>query len=242
MATLRRLRGIFFDIDDTLYSTQDFARLARQNAVRAMIRAGVRLPADQLYDELLEVVREFSSNYDHHFDKLLLRLPAAAFAGTNPALIVASAVAAYHDTKMESLRPFEDAAAFLGALAKTDLVRGVITDGWTVKQAEKLVRIGVVPLLTSTAIFISDQIGISKPNPKLYQRACEATGLRPEQTLYVGDDPRNDIDPASAAGMITCLFTRVQRDRRPGTAAPDYSAADYAALSDILRKEFEIAL
>jgi putative hydrolase of the HAD superfamily len=240
--TSRRLRGIFFDIDDTLYSTRDFSQQARLNAVRAMIRTGVRLPADQLTDELAEVVREFSSNYDHHFDKLLLRIPASAYAGTNPALIVAAAVAAYHDTKTESLRPFEDAAALLAALARTDLVRGIISDGLQVKQAEKLVRIGMVPLLTSNAIFISDQIGISKPNPKLYRRACEETGLRPEETLYVGDDPRNDIDPAHQAGMITCLFTRVERERAAGQSRPAYSVADFGALGELLKKDFGVPL
>lgn len=242
MTTRRRLRGVFFDIDDTLYSTRDFARLARQNAVRSMIKAGVRLPADQLYDELIDVVKEFSSNYDGHFDKLLLRIPKSSYAGTNRALIVASAVAAYHDTKADSLKPFEDAAALLGALAHTDLVRGIITDGWTVKQAEKLVRIGVVPLLSPNAIFISDQIGISKPNPKLYRRACEETGLNPAETLHVGDDPRSDVDPASSAGMLTCLFTRVERDRPAGAAAPTYTVSDYETLGQILRRDFEIAL
>lgn len=242
MATRRRLRGVFFDIDDTLYSTRDFAQKARRNAVRAMIRAGVRLPADQLYDELMETVREFSSNYDHHFEKLLLRIPAGSYAGTNPALIVAGAVAAYHDTKADSLKPFEDAAVLLGALARTDLVRGIITDGWTVKQAEKLHRIGIVPLLSPNAIFISDQLGIAKPNPKLYRRACEATGLTPAETLHVGDDPRSDVDPASSIGMLTCLFTRVERDRPAGAAAPTYTVSDYETLGQILRRDFEIAL
>ena len=238
----RRLRGIFFDIDDTLYSTRDFARKARLNAVQAMRRHGVRLPADQLFDELIEIVGEFSSNYDHHFDKLLLRIPASAYAGINPALIVAAAVAAYHDTKTESLKPFDDAEALLQALRRTDLIRGVITDGLQIKQAEKLVRLGLAPLLTPTALFISDQIGISKPNPKLFRRACEATGLKPEETLSVGDDPVKDTDPADRAGMITVLFTRVERERAAGAREPAYTVSDYGALGEILRKDFGIAL
>ena len=31
------LRAVLFDIDDTLFSTTQFARLARRNAVRAMV-------------------------------------------------------------------------------------------------------------------------------------------------------------------------------------------------------------
>ena len=236
----RALRGIFFDIDDTLYSTRDFARLARRNAVEAMVRLGVRLPPEKLYDELTEVVREFSSNYDHHFDKLLTRLPSEATAGINRALIVAASVAAYHDTKNASLKPFDGAVALLTALSRTPIVRGVITDGLQIKQAEKLIRLGLVPLLSPDAVFISDQIGISKPNPKLYRRALADTGLRPEETIYVGDDPVNDVDPAHEVGMITCLFTGVAREHRPGVSTPAYSVADFATLGEILRREFGV--
>ena len=42
------------------------------------------------------------------------------------------------------------------------------------KQAEKIHRLGVYPFLSPGAVFISDTIGISKPNPKLWQRACAA--------------------------------------------------------------------
>ena len=48
------------------------------------------------------------------------------------------------------------------------------THGWTGKQSEKLIRLGLVPYLDMQAVFISDQVGISKPNPKLYSAALRA--------------------------------------------------------------------
>ena len=39
------LKAIFFDIDDTLFSTTEFADRARRGAVDAMRRYGLRLPA-----------------------------------------------------------------------------------------------------------------------------------------------------------------------------------------------------
>ena len=36
---------------------------------------------------------------------------------------------------------------------------------------QKLLRLGVYPYLSPDAIFISDQIGIGKPNPKIYLKA-----------------------------------------------------------------------
>ena len=72
------LGAVFFDIDDTLFSTSRFAERAREESVDAMLAMGVRCPRETLLRELDEVVAEFSSNYEHHFDKLLSRLPIEA--------------------------------------------------------------------------------------------------------------------------------------------------------------------
>ena len=53
-----------------------------------------------------EVVAEFTSNYDHHFDQLLRRIPKRHFKGVNQAIIVAAGVVAYHDTKVRELAPY----------------------------------------------------------------------------------------------------------------------------------------
>jgi putative hydrolase of the HAD superfamily len=164
------LKAIFFDVDDTLYSTSEFSELARSRALDAMIEAGLGVAKDVLQVELEEVIHEFTSNYEHHFDKLLLRIPRRLYRGVNPAVIVAAGVIAYHETKIRHLAPYEDAIEVLRLLSKTGLILGVITEGLDVKQAEKLVRMRLNQYLSPNAIFISNQIGISKPNPKIYQR------------------------------------------------------------------------
>ena len=138
------LKAIFFDIDDTLYSTSEFARLARQRSIEAMLEAGLNIPRETLARELEEVVSEFPSNYEHHYDKLLLRLPAEALAGINPAVVVAAGVVAYHQTKVRELRPYDDVLFALRRLSRTGLILGVITGGLAVKQAEKLIRLRVL--------------------------------------------------------------------------------------------------
>ena len=84
------LKAVLFDIDDTLFSTTEFARRARGNAVRAMIEAGLGMSQEAVERELDEVILEFSSNYHAHFDKLLMRIPASPHEVRNHALIVAA--------------------------------------------------------------------------------------------------------------------------------------------------------
>jgi len=234
------LRAVLFDIDDTLVATSSFAKIARRNAAAAMVEAGLDLPLEEVVRELDEVIAEFSSNYDHHFDKLIQRLDFD-LGDKNQALVVAAGVVAYHDTKFKELRPFEDVIPLLTDLRAAGIATGIITHGWTVKQAEKLIRLKLVEHFEPNAIFISDQIGISKPNPKLYLTALRTLGLEPGEVMYVGDSPAHDVAPAKALGMISVFSSRASRYEIEKTGVlPDHSVADFTELRKILESEYGV--
>jgi putative hydrolase of the HAD superfamily len=187
------------------------------------------------------VVGEFSSNYEHHFDRLLQRLPPAALEGRNPALLVAAAVIAYHGAKMRQLVPFPEVPAVLGRLAKAGLRLGVITEGPAVKQAEKLLRLRLVEYFDPSAIFISDQLGISKPNPKLYRRACQLAEVEPARAMYVGDNAPNDVDPANAVGMKTVLCRRGGRhEAKPSLTPATHTISNLEELETVLGRVYGV--
>jgi FMN phosphatase YigB (HAD superfamily) len=50
---------------------------------------------------------------------------------------------------------------------------------------------------------ISDQWGVSKPDPEFFARVVRAVDLPAEEIVYVGDRVDNDVLPAAAAGMVT---------------------------------------
>jgi len=233
------LDAVFFDIDDTLFSTTVFADKARRAAIDAMIRAGLRVTRDVCHKELKEVIGEFSSNHGNHFDKVIQRLPADASQTANPAVLVAAGVVAYHETKWRELQVYDDAYEVLRWLSSKDLIRGIISAGLTVKQAEKLVRLKIYEFLTPAAIFFTEQIGISKPNPKLYRRAISQLGLDPARCMYVGDNPIDDIDPASSEGLITVRSKRSGKYAgTDGKSEPAYTVSSFYELKEILKRDF----
>lgn len=235
------LRALLFDIDDTLCATTAFALRARKAAVQAMVDAGLPASADEVFRELTEVLTEFGSNYDHHFDKLLQRLFPSGLGDVNPALVVAAGVAAYHDTKFKELAPFEDVVPLFEALKKAGIRIGIITHGLTSKQAEKLVRMKVVRFLDPEAIFISDQIGISKPNPKLYQSALRRMNLQPNETMYIGDNPLNDIAPPKELGMVAVWIKRAaKQDATKLGVEPHHTIENFDELQELLRTEYGV--
>jgi HAD superfamily hydrolase (TIGR01509 family) len=56
-------------------------------------------------------------------------------------------------------------------------------------------------------IGMSDAWGLSKPDPRFFERIARELDLPPERIAYVGDRLDNDVIPARAAGM-TAVFVR----------------------------------
>jgi putative hydrolase of the HAD superfamily len=236
-----KLKAIFFDIDDTLFSTSSFADRAREASVDAMLSMGLRAERSVVLRELNEVIDEFSSNYEHHFDKLLSRLPLDATLGVNFALMVSAAVVAYHETKFRDLTAYDDVTEVLRILSKSGLQLGIITSGLTLKQTEKIVRLRVHRFIDHRAIFISDQVGIGKPNPKLYTRAVERIGVKAAEAMHVGDHPVNDVDAANAAGLISVWNRREgQHSVEEGRTPPRHTIDNFWDLLDLVQDVYGI--
>jgi len=51
-------------------------------------------------------------------------------------------------------------------------------------------------------------VGALKPDPLLFHKVIEGTGLTPQQVVYVGDDPALDVVGARAAGMHPVWINR----------------------------------
>lgn len=236
-----QLSAVLFDIDDTLCATTEFAKLARRNALEAMIAAGLKSPLEDLMAELDEVILEFTSNYEHHFDKLLLRLGPQAYEHRNRALVVAAGIAAYHDTKFRKLGPYPGVQKLFADLKRARVRLGVITHGLEVKQAEKLVRLDLVKYLDPEAIFISDQVGINKPNPKLYAHALRRMGLAAGQVMYVGDNPSHDVAPPKSLGMVA-VWADFATKHPACAVAPDHVIHGFDELRAILRESYGVKL
>ena len=54
----------------------------------------------------------------------------------------------------------------------------------------------------------SAEAGAAKPDPRIFERALELAGRRPEQAVHVGDSVENDVAGARALGSAPVLVAR----------------------------------
>ncbi|HIC86524.1 MAG TPA: HAD family hydrolase [Desulfobacterales bacterium] len=59
-------------------------------------------------------------------------------------------------------------------------------------------------------IVISGQLGYRKPHPKAFKKLVDSLGVKPDELIYVGDDPGPDIDGALEAGIMAVWLTYTQ--------------------------------
>ena len=57
------------------------------------------------------------------------------------------------------------------------------------------------------SVVISGEVGVKKPDPRIFDAALEQTGIKPEEAIYVGDT-EDDTKAACAAGMVPVLIQR----------------------------------
>ncbi|AEM80176.1 HAD family hydrolase [Streptomyces violaceusniger] len=57
-------------------------------------------------------------------------------------------------------------------------------------------------------IATSGEWGVAKPDPRFFARVLDLAVTPPDQTVYVGDHPANDIRPAKAAGLRVAHLRR----------------------------------
>ncbi len=50
-------------------------------------------------------------------------------------------------------------------------------------------------------VWLPAEAGCAKPDPRLFQGACQRLGVAPQQAVSVGDDPEQDLRAARAAGL-----------------------------------------
>ena len=80
-------------------------------------------------------------------------------------------------------------------------------------------------------------VGVAKPDARIFLAAAEKLGIAPENILHVGDDPELDVAGARDAGMRTAWINRAGHPW-PGMlgAAPDLDLRDLAALVEWLER------
>ena len=121
-------------------------------------------------------------------------------------------LAYWQDLVLAEAIPFADTYSVLSAL-REKYTTGILTNGFTALQRKKIDRYKLADYVDFT--LVSEEVGYHKPDKRIYLKALQMAGNPlPDQTLYVGDNPINDIQGPQAVG-ITPILINPTRDVDP---------------------------
>lgn len=79
-------------------------------------------------------------------------------------------------------------------------------------------------------------VGYVKPHPKIYHAILNLLHVSPNQAVFVGDRPKNDIVGANNVGMVSVLMSPAHLDRELEDIQPDYVINSLSELLPILHE------
>jgi putative hydrolase of the HAD superfamily len=210
------LKAIFFDLDDTLLDTHLTYRVALAETCAEAARRHSELEADRL----AEVYHEVSAAMWRSFDLGQMKESAAEIRvrvwtealrqlGIADETLVADLADHYGAGRQASYRLFPDVLRTLDRLHRRFHL-GIITNGMTEIQRNKIERLGIEPYFDT--VLISQEVGCLKPDPRIFELALARVPCRPEEAVMVGDSPDRDIAGARAVGLHA-LWVRTGRPR-----------------------------
>lgn len=111
----------------------------------------------------------------------------------------------------EAWQPYADTEKTLRALRNQGIPVAVVSNiGWDMRPVFR--DHGVDNLVD--AYFLSYECGVEKPDPRIFQMACDKLKVAPGEALMVGDDRVADVG-AAALGCQVHLVDPLPVDRRP---------------------------
>jgi len=200
---MKKYRGLLLDADNTLFDYEKAEGLALEATLEPMVRAGQLAQAAAAY-------RSINAGWWRRFEQGTItpdELKIGRFADLiallgipfDPAATSARYLAALaaHAPLLPYARESVAAAARVAKLC-------LVTNGLTDVQRGRLRASRLEEYFS--AVLISEEMGIAKPDPRFFHAAAEALGIAHSDLLCIGDNPAADVGGARAAGIDACWF------------------------------------
>jgi putative hydrolase of the HAD superfamily len=205
-----KYKHLFFDWDHTLWDFEKNSEMSLRNLYINLGLQGLGLPSFEQFFEKYITINDLK--WDMYragtIDKQTLR--ETRFRETFEHFGVDSADVAWElELRYLQETPYqnhliENAAEVLKELKAAGCVLHVITNGFHESQNIKFSESGLEPLFD--LLLCSDQVGVNKPDPKIFRRALQLTGADRKESLMIGDNLIADCVGAREQGIDQVFY------------------------------------
>ena len=234
MDKIKNIKAVLFDIDDTLFDRNGAQRLVLEAIVKRLPGIFQNLEMEQITAAFIEsdliTIREFNAGAPSEGLRDIrsrLFLQTLGIREDHARTVTDLYVREYPAINA----PMPGARYTVIELGKRYMT-GAVSNGFPDVQYTKLETIGLRQELS--CIVLSEELGIRKPDPRIFGQAASLLKAKPGECLYVGDSYTNDVIGAINSGMLACWFNRDQIEPATGDIQPDFMIHDLSELAELL--------
>ena len=234
------IKAILFDVDDTLY---DLSLPFKETFWEVFPGESIDLEgaflasrkySDMIYDRSLKGEISMEEMYIYRLGN--------AFRDYGKIIDGATALQfqSVYEKHQHNIHMTGEMEGLLEKLSKKTTL-GIITNGPSEHQRDKVRALGLERWIPMERIWISGDLGIGKPHKEIFAAAQDKLGLKPEEICFVGDAYGHDILGARGAGWKAVWFNHRGR-QATGEAELDYEVRSEQDLIALLENPSKIRL
>jgi FMN phosphatase YigB (HAD superfamily) len=204
---VRAIRGVLFDMGDTLLGRGDGPAILREEA-RTLGRDVDIATAARIWREIQDKARtaeEIAKGRDLS-ERAHRECWTALYSAADVIADGLGEVLYEREISADAWQPFPDTLSVVEALTAAGIPMVVVSDtGWDIRPV--LDRHGLLP--SFAGLVLSYEYGVAKPAPQLFSAACAMLGVEASDALMVGDNALTD-GGAIESGVRAYLLPPVQ--------------------------------
>ena len=222
------IKGVIFDLDNTLLDFMKMKEVAVKSAIKGMIEAGLEIDEIESYKEIVSIYEEFGWENQKVFDVFLNKS-----IGYVDNKFLAAGIVAYRRAREANLLAYPNVNRTLVSLTKLGIKLAVVSDA---PSREAWMRIYYLNLYHFfDAVITFDDSGERKPSSKPFEMALNKLQLKPEDSLMIGDWPERDVVGAKQIGMRTA-FAVYGDTFGTNNSGADWDIQDVSEIITIIKK------
>ena len=222
------IKGVVFDLDNTLLDFMKMKQVAVRSAIRGMIEAGLEIDEKKSFEDIITLYEKIGWENQKVFDVFLENS-----IGHVDNKFLAAGVVAYRRAREANLLAYPNVNKTLIELTKLGMKLAVVSDA---PSREAWMRIYYLNLYHFfDAVITFDDSGKRKPSAIPFEMALKKLGLKPQSSLMIGDWPERDVVGAKKIGMRTA-FAVYGDTFGTKVSGADWDIKDIYELTRIIKK------
>lgn len=186
------IKAVLFDLDGTLLNRDESIKGFVNHQYERLKKWVGHIPKDKYITRFLELDKRGYVWKDKIYQQLIQEFDISK-------MTLEDLLQDYISEFRFNCVPFDNLIQMLEDLKSKNVLLGMITNGYGQFQMDNIKALGIERYFD--VILVSEWEGIKKPDPEIFKKALEKLDVPPEQSIFVGDHPKNDVKAAQSIGM-----------------------------------------